>query len=184
MPLLCKAQKRKQRNTRTSKTPQLTSADKSHVGNSSLVQQMQALINERWNLRFNELENNIELQLKGDEDDTEFKLMTERSHNSLIMHVQNTLPQCYRSWIDGYLYSDAIPSYHPLQHYLDNLPRWDKRNRLTEVAQMVSHDDLWVKVFSRWMRAMVAGWLNEGEKCEVFQNQIAPPHSERPPRHG
>ena len=53
---------------------------------------MQALINERWNLRFNELENNIELQPKEAETDANFQLMTERSHNSLIMHVQNTLP--------------------------------------------------------------------------------------------
>ena len=139
----------------------------------SLVQQMQRLINDRWNLRFNELENNIELQDKSGED-VDFQLMTERSHNTLIMHVQNTLPQCYRSWIDGYLYSDTIPAYHPLQHYLDHLPRWDGRNRLTEVAHMVSHDALWVKVFSCWMRAMVASWIDTDEKCRVFLNQIAP----------
>ena len=160
------------------KTPQRKTKQKSQPSTSaptpSLVQQMQALINERWNLRFNELENNIELQPKEAEADANFQLMTERSHNSLIMHVQNTLPQCYRSWVDGYLYSDTIPAYHPLQHYLDHLPRWDGRDRLTEVAHMVSHDALWVKVFSRWMRAMVASWQNTEENCRVFQNQIAP----------
>ena len=108
------------------KTPQRKTIKKSRPSTSvptpSLVQQMQALINERWNLRFNELENNIELQPKEAEADANFQLMTERSHNSLIMHVQNTLPQCYRSWVDGYLYSDTIPAYHPLQHYLDTYP--------------------------------------------------------------
>ena len=39
---------------------------------------------------------------------------------------------------------------------------------------MVSHDALWVKVFSHWMRAMVASWQNTEENCRVFQNQIAP----------
>ena len=148
--------------------------ERSNTHETSLVKQMQELIHNKWNIRYNELENNIELQPKDSTSDNDFKLMTERSHNSLIMHVQNSLPQCYRSWIDGFLNSEAIPTYHPLQHYLDQLPRWDKRDRLTEVAQMVSHDALWIKVFSRWMRAMVAGWLNTENSCRVFQNQIAP----------
>ena len=147
---------------------------KKEKSETSLVEQMQAVIHDKWNIRFNELENNVELQPKESAADDDFKLMTERSHNSLIMHVQSSLPQCYRSWVDGYLNSEAVPAYHPLQHYLDHLPRWDGRNRLTEVAHMVSHDVLWVKVFSRWMRAMVAGWQNTEENCHVFQNQIAP----------
>ena len=105
---------------------------------------MQEVIHDKWNIRFNELENNVELQPKESAADDDFKLMTERSHNSLIMHLQSSLPQCYRSWVDGYLNSEAVPAYHPLQHY------------------------------SRWMRAMVAGWQNTEENCHVFQNQIAP----------
>ena len=119
---------------------------------------MQEVIHDKWNIRFNELENNVELQPKEGAADDDFKLMTERSHNSLIMHVQSSLPQCYRSWVDGYLNSEAVPAYHPLQHYLDHLPRWDGRNRLTEVAHMVSHDVLWVKVIQP-LDACYGGWL-------------------------
>lgn len=129
-------------------SPQAATSKK-EKSETSLVEQMQEVIHDKWNIRFNELENNVELQPKESAADDDFKLMTERSRNSLIMHVQSSLPQCYRSWVDGYLNSEAVPAYHPLQHYLNHLPRWDGRNRLTEVAHMVSHDVLWVKVFSR-----------------------------------
>ena len=52
---------------------------------------MQEVIHDKWNIRFNELENNVELQPKESAADDDFKLMTERSHNSLIMHLQSSL---------------------------------------------------------------------------------------------
>ena len=131
------------------------------------------VIGRKWDLRFNELENNLELRDK-EQANAHFTLMTERSHNSVVMYVQRELPQCYRSWVDCYLYSEAVKSYHPLRHYLTTLPKWDGRDRLTELAQRVSSDALWIKVFSRWMRALVAGWLERDENAKVYPNQVAP----------
>ena len=134
---------------------------------------IEKIVKAHWDLRFNEMDNNIELRPAG-QPAADFVPMNERSHNSLVMQVQNELPQCYRSWVDCYLFSEGVGSYHPLQHYLKNLPPWDGNDRVAEVCDMVSHDQLWHRVFHRWMRAMVAGWLHVGEGSGTFQNHLAP----------
>ena len=104
----------------------------------------------------------------------DFRPLDERSHNSLVMTVQNHLPQCYRSWVDCYLFSAEVEAYHPLRHYLEGLPAWDGHDYVGEVARQVSPDAQWAWVFRRWMRAMVSGWLGGGADTCVFQNQLAP----------
>ena len=130
------------------------------------------IVDERWQLRYNELDNNIELRER--EGSADFLPMTDRLHNTLVMNVQEELPQCYRSWVDCYLYSEAVPSYHPLRQYLKDLPQWDGTDRVGRVASMVSDDPQWHLVFRRWLRAMVAGWQQAGEGRTTFVNHLAP----------
>ena len=134
---------------------------------------IEKIITKHWDLRFNEMDNNIELRPAG-KPTADFVPMNERSHNSLVMQVQNELPQCCRSWVDCYLFSEAVASYHPLRHYLKTLPAWDGHDRVAEVCNMISSDPLWHCVFHRWMRAMVAGWQHEGTGLCTFQNHLAP----------
>ncbi len=136
---------------------------------------MQEVIHDKWNIRFNELENNVELQPKESAADDDFKLMTERSHNSLIMHVQSSLPQCYRSWVDGYLNSEAVPAYHPLQHYLQNGGSLASLGRTQPIDGGGAHGESRcivgesIQPLDAWFWAMVAGWQNTEENCHVFQ---------------
>ena len=130
------------------------------------------IVDARWQLRYNELDNNIEL--REHEGAADFRPMTDRLHNTLVMTVQEQLPQCYRSWVDCYLYSEAVPAYNPLRRYLQDLPRWDGTDRVGRVASMVSDDPLWHLVFRRWMRAMVAGWMQAEGGRTAFVNHLAP----------
>ena len=130
------------------------------------------IVDERWQLRYNELDNNIELRERDGAAD--FLPMTDRLHNTLVMNVQEQLPQCYRSWVDCYLYSEAVPSYHPLRQYLKDLPQWDGTDRVGRVASMVSDDPQWHLVFRRWLRAMVAGWMQAEGGRTAFVNHLAP----------
>ena len=142
-------------------------------GKAICPEDIKEVVEQRWDLRYNELDNNIELRPAA-EPAADFVPLTERLHNSLVMEVQNQLPQCYRSWVDCYLFSDEVPAYHPLRHYLEHLPAWDGRDYVGEVARQVSQDAQWQWVFRRWMRAMVSGWMGgSGESC-TFQNQMAP----------
>ena len=130
------------------------------------------IVDERWQLRYNELDNNIELRER--EGSADFLPMTDRLHNTLVMNVQEELPQCYRSWVDCYLYSEAVPSYHPLRQYLKDLPQWDGTDRVGRVASMVSDDPQWHLVFRRWLRAMVVGWMQAEGGRTAFVNHLAP----------
>ena len=142
-------------------------------GKAICPEDIKEVVEQRWDLRYNELDNNIELRPAA-EPAADFVPLTERLHNSLVMEVQNQLPQCYRSWVDCFLFSADVPAYHPLRHYLEHLPAWDGRDYVGEVARQVSTDAQWEWVFRRWLRAMVSGWTGgSGERC-VFQNQLAP----------
>ena len=136
-------------------------------------EEIRQVVQSHWQLRYNELDNNIELRPVAD-GQADFRPLDERSHNSLVMTVQNRLPQCYRSWVDCYLFSAEVEAYHPLRHYLEGLPAWDGHDYVGEVARQVSPDAQWAWVFRRWMRAMVSGWLGGGADTCVFQNQLAP----------
>ena len=136
-------------------------------------EEIRQVVQSNWQLRYNELDNNIELRPVAD-GQADFRPLDERSHNSLVMTVQNRLPQCDRSWVDCYLFSAEVEAYHPLRHYLEGLPAWDGHDYVGEVARQVSPDAQWAWVFRRWMRAMVSGWLGGDADTCVFQNQLAP----------
>jgi predicted P-loop ATPase len=51
--------------------------------------------------------------------------------------------------------------YDPIAHYLSELPQWDGRDRLKEMASRVHTDDpQWEANFKTWMRSMVNQWGN------------------------
>ncbi|MDD6775105.1 MAG: VapE family protein [Bacteroidales bacterium] len=135
--------------------------------------QAKRVIEAQWEVRFNATTLSPEVRRKGDERRT-YQPMDERLHNSLIWSVQEELPNCYRSLVDCYLNSDEVPMYYPLREYLRSLPAWDGRDRVGEVAARISTDELWGKVFRRWLRGAVKGWLCEEDSVEVFDCQIAP----------
>ena len=142
-------------------------------GHAVRPEDIREVVEQRWELRYNELDNNVELRPAA-EPGADFVPLNERLHNSLVMEVQNRMPLCYRSWVDCYLFSTHVPAYHPLRHYIEHLPAWDGHDYVGDVARQVSADAQWEWVFRRWLRAMVSGWTGgSGERC-VFQNQLAP----------
>lgn len=137
------------------------------------MQDIREAVNRRWELRFNVLLNNLEVRPAGTAS-APFVPLSERLHNSIVMSVQEDHPACYRSWVDCYLFSEAVPAYHPLRAYLTSLPAWDGEDYVGALAARVSSDALWVKVFRRWLRGAVKGWLGEdGAGGRVFDCQTA-----------
>ena len=59
-----------------------------------------------------------------------------------------------------FVYSNDIADYDPIADYLDQLPCWDGRDRLKEMADRVrTGDELWTDNFKIWMRSMVSQWM-------------------------
>ena len=62
--------------------------------------------------------------------------------------------------IDRYVNSDRVPVYHPIDHFLGNLPAWDGKERIRALAGRVPCDNpVWGDLFYRWFLSMVAHWM-------------------------
>ena len=80
---------------------------------------------------------------------------------------------CWDVDIKRYIDSEHAPAYHPFTDYFEHLPCWDGKDRVKELAQRVSDNDLWVRSFHRWMLGVTAQWMNNNEQ-EQRANSVAP----------
>lgn len=76
-----------------------------------------------------------------------FTPIGQREMNTLCMDARTIGIKCWDRDLSRYLLSTRIPSYHPLQLYMKELPEWDGHDRLTDLAQRVSTSPIWIKSF-------------------------------------
>ena len=93
--------------------------------------------------------------------------------NTLSLSALDHGVDCWDRDVKRLVESTQMPSYHPFTDYMANLPAWDGRDRLTELAQRVSDDAAWVRHFRRWMLAVAAQWMN-GADFGKRANSVAP----------
>lgn len=93
-----------------------------------------------------------------------FQDLTEEARNSITMRALEQGIRCWDKDIRRYVNSDDIERYDPLNDYLEHLPRWDGKDRVTPLAQRVPTEyGEWTHLFHVWMRSMVAMWLGKGQ---------------------
>ena len=159
-----------QKAPRSQKAPQAQDVSKKKAGRTAdfyvRPSQVKEVIEAQWDVRCNATNFAPEARRKGE--DAPFRVMDERLQNSIIWSVQEIYPNCYRSLVDAYIRSEEVPLYFPLRDYLRALPAWDGRDRVGELASRISSDELWNKVFRRWLRGAVKGWLGEEESADVY----------------
>ena len=93
--------------------------------------------------------------------------------NSISLAVLQAGIPCWDRDVKRYIDSANIPAYHPFTDYMDCLPDWDGVDRVTPLAQRVSHQPLWVKSFHRWMLATTAQWMHFDNPTQRA-NSVAP----------
>lgn len=88
-------------------------------------------------------------------------------HEACIEGIDPTFSE-----VEQLVHSNYTPIYNPIQEYLDELPTWDGKDRIGELAAMVPNNNpYWNRLFSRWFISMVAHWMN----CDTTHaNQTAP----------
>ena len=93
-----------------------------------------------------------------------FRDLTEEARNSITMRALRQGIKCWDKDIRRYVNSDDIELYDPMNEYLDNLPKWDGKNRVEALARRIptSYED-WPGLFHLWMRSMVAMWMGKGQ---------------------
>ena len=93
-----------------------------------------------------------------------FRDLTEEARNSITMRAMAQGIKCWDKDIRRYVNSEDIELYDPLTEYLENLPKWDGKDRVEALARRVPTDyEEWPELFHLWMRSMVAMWLGKGQ---------------------
>ena len=93
-----------------------------------------------------------------------FQDLTEEARNSITMRALEQGIRCWDKDIRRYVNSDDIERYDPMSDYLEHLPRWDGKDRVTALAERVPTEwQDWTYLFHVWMRSMVAMWLGKGQ---------------------
>ncbi len=94
----------------------------------------------------------------------EFQDLTEQARNSMTLRALEQGIRCWDKDIRRYVNSDDIELYEPIIDWLDRLPRWDGKDRVTPLALRVPNSyNEWPQLFRIWMRSMVAMWLGKGQ---------------------
>ena len=86
-----------------------------------------------------------------------FQDLTEEARNSMTMRALEQGIRCWDKDIRRFVNSDDIELYDPIGDWLEHLPRWDGKDRVTPLAQRVKTDyEEWTHLFHLWIRSMVA----------------------------
>ena len=156
----------------------------------NLLQQLLDYLRQHYAFRYNRLTDQTECAALAMENDAKEKLLTgeftdykahtvkynpvdNRLLNSISLAVLQAGIPCWDRDVKRYVDSANIPAYHPFTDYMDHLPAWDGVDRVTPLAQRVSHQSLWVKSFHRWMLATTAQWMHFDDPTQRA-NSVAP----------
>lgn len=133
-----------------------------------------AKVNENENEDENENGNGNEDEKRGE---LQYKELDDMVLNTIFFEMVEAGIEVRRHYLECYLFSGFVPQYHPFHSYMNALPTWDGRDRVSLLAERVSHDELWKHVFHIWLRALVAQWM--GHQMQAANSMVPVLISER-----
>lgn len=130
-----------------------------HVKTSQLLTyKTEAFLNSRYELRKNVMTGVAQYRSK-DSYDYRFSDLTKEAMNTMSIRALKAGLDSWDKDIKRYVESTLIPEYDPVNEWLEQLPKWDGRDRVTPLAQRIKTDNPhWVSDFHKWMLSMVAHW--------------------------
>ena len=131
---------------------------------------METFLSMHYEFRFNVLTGMTEYRVK-QEECSDFRVLDERERNTIFMKLKGEKLKYTFSGLLRYIHSSLIEEYHPFKSFFSNLPSWDGRDHVSDLAARVSDNPLWIKGFHRWMLAVVAQWQGLDT---VHANSVAP----------
>ena len=148
-------------------TPMPTAEDIKKTG--SEIAKLEWYMRNNYILRYNEVTGQTEYKLRGSNEP--FRKVTNRVIYDMCTGARKSGVNVWDNDIKRHTYSSHIEVFHPMKGYLDSLPKWDGKDRVTPLAERVSKSEFWVKHFHTWMRGLTAQWLG---KDELHGNSVAP----------
>ena len=143
-----------------------------HAANATslLTRNVKEFLTSRYDFRYNLLTDETEFRPAGQRL-TPFTPIGKRELNALCIEAHDEGIPCWDKDLSRYVYSSYIASYHPFHLYMDELPAWDGRDRLTALALRVSCRPLWVQGFHTWMLGLASQWMDQSG---LHANSVAP----------
>lgn len=134
-------------------------ADKSSLLPEQLfVMQMDEFMKRRYEFRFNQLTSQVECRERNSFN-FYFRPVNKRLMASITMNAQYEGLKLWDKDVVRYLNSDHVPIYQPIEEFLYDLPHWDGKDHIGDLAKRVPCDNPhWALLFRRWFLSMVAHW--------------------------
>jgi hypothetical protein len=158
--------------------PEKTKDSKTNIFKSNF-EKFEAYIKLRYTLRINTLLGYTEIaERKEVESEQVYYPVTDYETGSIIQDLQCEGINMWKCDVDRYMNSDKVQKYHPFLQYFERLPKWDGKDRVTDLAERVSTKSAWVRGFHRWMLAVTAQWMGYARQthsaCNARANSVAP----------
>ena len=127
--------------------------------NQRLILSLDAFLERRYEFRYNNLNGCPEFRSRS-VPYGKFQYVDERQMNSIIRAAHREGLEAWDRDVKRFVNSADIPEYNPVDHYLENLPRWDGKDYIRSLAASVPVEDkeTWTENFYTWFLGMVAGW--------------------------
>ena len=148
-------------------------ADKSSLLPEQIfVMQMDEFMKRRYEFRFNQLTTQVECRERNTFN-FYFHPVDKRQMASITMHAQYEGLKLWDKDVVRYLNSDHVPVYQPAEEFLYDLPHWDGKDHIGDLAKRVPCDNPhWPHLFRRWFLSMVAHW--RGMMRKNYANSTSP----------
>ncbi|WP_455609593.1 VapE domain-containing protein [Bacteroides rodentium] len=88
-----------------------------------------------------------------------YQKVDKRALNTLALDALEAGVECWDRDVQRFVNSKRIAAYHPFTNYMEELPTWDGKDRVTELAARVSDSPVWLQGFHRWMLGVTAQWM-------------------------
>lgn len=119
---------------------------------------LEEFMKRRYEFRYNTVLDDLEYRQR-DSIHFYFKPVDKRVRNSISI---SALKEGINAWdrdVDRFLNSEYVPFYNPVEEYLYDTGRWDGKDRIRALADLVPcNNPHWRELFYRWFLSMVAHW--------------------------
>ena len=122
------------------------------------IRKLQQFLAGHYDFRHNQLTGVTEYRPKGNTKAV-FQAIDERNLNGLIVDARLKGVACWNNMVPTLVLSNKVETYHPFHLYMEELPNWDGKDRVTSLLKRVSEDELWLKGGRYWFRALTAHWM-------------------------
>ncbi|NDV81653.1 BT4734/BF3469 family protein [Bacteroides sp. 51] len=137
----------------------------------TLAAQLEEFMQRRYQLRRNTIKGIVEYrEIKSFYFD--FRPLTKQVMNGITL---NAISEGINAWdadIRRYVDSNRVLAYNPIEEYLLDLPAWDGKDRIRQLAGRVTcNNPRWADLFHIWFLSMVAHWQ---QKDHLHANSTLP----------